>query len=138
MTLKEKFNSKLSDSRGVSPVIGVILMVAITVILAAVIGTFVMGLGNNVDKNAQVGVSFDQVSSNKVDVQLTQLGNVQSAENVSVTSQDCKVGGEIDGSKNFDEVGGIITASNCESGDKIVVKATVSGKPSVVSTYTVN
>ncbi|MCO8246987.1 type IV pilin N-terminal domain-containing protein [Haladaptatus sp. AB643] len=134
MTLKERFNSKLSSSRGVSPVIGVILMVAITVILAAVIGTFVMGLGNNVDKNAQVGVSFDQVSSNSVDVQLTQLGNVQSAENVSVTSQDC----EVDGDGKFNEVGGIISVSKCESGDKIVVKATVSGKPSVVSTYTVN
>jgi len=32
----------------VSPVIGVILMVAITVILAAVIGTFVLGLGDQV------------------------------------------------------------------------------------------
>jgi flagellin-like protein len=36
-----------SDDRAVSPVIGVILMVAITVILAAVIGTFVLGLGDS-------------------------------------------------------------------------------------------
>ena len=36
------------DDDAVSPVIGVILMVAITVILAAVIGTFVLGLGDNV------------------------------------------------------------------------------------------
>lgn len=35
-------------NRAVSPVIGVILMVAITVILAAVIGTFVLALGENV------------------------------------------------------------------------------------------
>ncbi len=34
------------NERAVSPVIGVILMVAITVILAAVIGVFVMGLGD--------------------------------------------------------------------------------------------
>ncbi|WP_394350872.1 type IV pilin [Halobacterium sp. CBA1126] len=33
------------DERGVSPVIGVILMVAITVILAAVIASFVLGFG---------------------------------------------------------------------------------------------
>ena len=38
--------------RGVSPVIGVILMVAITVILAAVIGAFVLGLGDQVSNNA--------------------------------------------------------------------------------------
>jgi flagellin-like protein len=36
----------------VSPVIGVILMVAITVILAAVIGTFVLGLGDQVQDSA--------------------------------------------------------------------------------------
>lgn len=33
-----------NKDRGVSPVVGVILMVAITVILAAVIGTFVLDL----------------------------------------------------------------------------------------------
>lgn len=38
--------------RAVSPVIGVILMVAITVILAAVIGTFVLGLGENVSQTS--------------------------------------------------------------------------------------
>ncbi|QSG02294.1 type IV pilin [Natranaeroarchaeum sulfidigenes] len=35
-----------SDENAVSPVIGVILMVAITVILAAVIGAFVIGIGD--------------------------------------------------------------------------------------------
>jgi len=43
-----EFKQLLSDDRAVSPVIGVILMVAITVILAAVIGTFVLGLGDQV------------------------------------------------------------------------------------------
>lgn len=40
------------DDRGVSPVIGVILMVAITVILAAVIATFVLGLGDSLSNQA--------------------------------------------------------------------------------------
>ena len=48
------------SDRGVSPVIGVILMVAITVILAAVIGAFVLGLGDQVSNNApQASFSFD-------------------------------------------------------------------------------
>jgi len=42
MDLKRLFN----DDDAVSPVIGVILMVAITVILAAVIASFVIGLGD--------------------------------------------------------------------------------------------
>ena len=41
-----------ADEKAVSPVIGVILMVAITVILAAVIGTFVLGLGDQVSSTA--------------------------------------------------------------------------------------
>jgi len=36
----------MQDDDAVSPVIGVILMVAITVILAAVIASFVLGLGD--------------------------------------------------------------------------------------------
>lgn len=48
------------DDRGVSPVIGVILMVAITVILAAVIATFVLGLGEQVSQTApQANFDFD-------------------------------------------------------------------------------
>jgi flagellin-like protein len=42
----------LNDDDAVSPVIGVILMVAITVILAAVIGTFVLGLGDQVQQTS--------------------------------------------------------------------------------------
>ena len=56
MELKKIFN----DDRAVSPVIGVILMVAITVILAAVIGTFVLGLGDSLGQSApQASFSFD-------------------------------------------------------------------------------
>ena len=54
----------LTEDRAVSPVIGVILMVAITVILAAVIGTFVLGLGDQVSENApQSSLSFDYNTS---------------------------------------------------------------------------
>lgn len=49
MNLKSAFQD---NERAVSPVIGVILMVAITVILAAVIGTFVLGLGDSIGNNA--------------------------------------------------------------------------------------
>ena len=41
------------DKKGVSPVIGVILMVAITVILAAVIASFVFGVGSKVKSAPQ-------------------------------------------------------------------------------------
>ena len=56
MDIKKLFN----DDSAVSPVIGVILMVAITVILAAVIATFVLGLGDQVSSTApQASFSFE-------------------------------------------------------------------------------
>jgi flagellin-like protein len=56
MDLKRLFH----DDDAVSPVIGVILMVAITVILAAVIATFVLGLGDSLSNTApQATFSFD-------------------------------------------------------------------------------
>ncbi|WP_277553307.1 type IV pilin N-terminal domain-containing protein [Halobaculum limi] len=42
----------LTEERAVSPVIGVILMVAITVILAAVVGSFVLGIGGDVQPSS--------------------------------------------------------------------------------------
>jgi len=57
-----QFSKLFDDDRAVSPVIGVILMVAITVILAAVIGTFVLGLGDQVQSTtpqAQFSFSMD-------------------------------------------------------------------------------
>lgn len=38
------------DKRGVSSVIGVILMVAITVILAATVGVYTLGFGENIEE----------------------------------------------------------------------------------------
>ena len=51
-------NQLFADDRAVSPVIGVILMVAITVILAAVIGTFVLGLGSGLNSAPQAQLDF--------------------------------------------------------------------------------
>jgi len=55
-----QFKELLTDDDAVSPVIGVILMVAITVILAAVIATFVLGLGEQVSSTApQASFTFE-------------------------------------------------------------------------------
>jgi len=53
-----------ADNRAVSPVIGVILMVAITVILAAVIGGFVLGLGGDLQSAPQAQISIDAATGN--------------------------------------------------------------------------
>ncbi|MWV40637.1 type IV pilin N-terminal domain-containing protein [Natrialba sp. INN-245] len=67
------------EERAVSPVIGVILMVAITVILAAVIAAFVLDLGGSVGQEAQAGVTIDvDESADEIQVEVTSLGNADS------------------------------------------------------------
>jgi len=60
----------LNDDNAVSPVIGVILMVAITVILAAVIATFVLGLGEQISEtspNASFTFDYENGSTSTTD-----------------------------------------------------------------------
>jgi flagellin-like protein len=71
-----RYTETTQDDSAVSPVIGVILMVAITVILAAVIGTFVLGLGEQVEQNARAGVNADVDNADQeITFSLTTLSN---------------------------------------------------------------
>lgn len=56
----------MRNDQAVSPVIGVILMVAITVILAAVIAAFVFGMAGNVSKSYTVALTLNKVSTTTV------------------------------------------------------------------------
>jgi len=82
------FTNIIDDDKAVSPVIGVILMVAITVILAAVIGTFVLGLGDQVqDTSPQASFGFDYTNPSSDGDSLTithQSGDEIEAANVDV------------------------------------------------------
>ena len=72
-----KLNQLFTDDDAVSPVIGVILMVAITVILAAVIATFVLGLGDQVSNTSpQASFSFgwDASAGNQGELTVTHDG----------------------------------------------------------------
>ena len=56
------------NDEAVSPVIGVILMVAITVILAAVIAAFVFGMSGNISKTKTVAVTVQKVDSSHITI----------------------------------------------------------------------
>jgi flagellin-like protein len=56
------------NDEAVSPVIGVILMVAITVILAAVIAAFVFGMSGNISKTKIVAVTAQQPDAKTITV----------------------------------------------------------------------
>jgi len=76
----EKRNGKkeTSTDKGVSEVVGVILVVAIAFIIAAVFGTLALKFTNQLGEEAQAGVNINgntTVGDGKVEISLTTLGN---------------------------------------------------------------
>ena len=65
MNLKEKITNLKEDKRGVSPVIGVIMMIAIVVIIAAVVAAFAYGIIGGVNKAPSTALVVEGVSVGK-------------------------------------------------------------------------
>lgn len=107
----------------VSPVIGVILMVAITVILAAVIAAFVFGMSGNVDTQKMVAATATQQDTSIV---VTYQGGADylSVTNLTVTVTNSTGGTPVNESFNgTPEVGWSCTFNGTEGRDHIVVVA---------------
>ena len=73
------------NDEAVSPVIGVILMVAITVILAAVIAAFVFGMSGNISKTKIVAATVQQPTSDKIVVTYNGGQDAQTFAGANVT-----------------------------------------------------
>jgi flagellin-like protein len=76
------------NEEAVSPVIGVILMVAITVILAGVIATFVFGMAGNFQKTKLIAITAHQLDVNSIIVtyQGGQDAHSLNGANVTITA----------------------------------------------------
>jgi len=89
------------DDNAVSPVIGVILMVAITVVLAAVIASFVLGLGEEQQDPPKASFEFEYDTSGSGDpsVDIThESGDSLEQARLTVLNDGSSVGGSWDGS----------------------------------------
>ena len=106
MNLKSIF-SKSDGERAVSPVIGVILMVAITVILAAVIGAFVIGIGE--DQEVQPTASFNvDFETDKVTVTHSTGDTIDSPDQLGIVIEgDSEEWIGHDGNDDGDEIGAV-------------------------------
>ncbi|SDC06307.1 type IV pilin [Natrinema hispanicum] len=115
------------EERAVSPVIGVILMVAITVILAAVIAAFVLDMGDSMGSepvNAAVDIEID-TTNDQATLILQDQGNADSF----------KLSGDHSGTVSFSGVGSETTTSLNSKDDQTlrVVAVTDGGAESVVA-----
>ena len=119
MDLKKLF----TEERAVSPVIGVILMVAITVILAAVIGAFVLGLGGETQETPQASLSFELDEPDDGDVTIEHRGGD------TLDLSEIGFGGDIDDSADWDDENTPLTTGNeafiegadVDSGERVVL-----------------
>jgi flagellin-like protein len=126
-----QFKQLFADDDAVSPVIGVILMVAITVILAAVIGTFVLGLGEQVQSNSpnsQFTFDYDS-SSNTMDITHTSGDEVSQSQFVVSSSVNAFTTGTPDNAgQNFDqssvEDGNLIPTADASAGTTYTITNT--------------
>jgi flagellin-like protein len=103
------------DERGVSPVIGVILMVAITVILAAVIASFVLGFGSSVSQNVNAGADISVNKANatgNADVTWISQGTADKL-NITVT-------GDVTGNATLNNVGEVATISEDNTSSAVI------------------
>jgi len=119
------------NEKGVSPVIGVILMVAITVILAAVIASFVFGLGGTVKPAKTPGFSVTRVNASLVQVVLTNLGGAYNVSDCNVT-----IGGAGSISDSW-SVGTVLNITTSTVPSHIVIRCKVDGVDQVVLDTTV-
>lgn len=138
MNVKDLF----TDDDAVSPVIGVILMVAITVILAAVIGAFVLNIGGSQDTAPTASFDFEN-SSNADSVNITmESGEKINTETISVTwdggeNESLGIGEWTSGTTV--EIGGAVDDNKINSGDtvRIIWESQSTDKSSTLGTWTV-
>ena len=114
----QRLKAMFDDDSAVSPVIGVILMVAITVILAAVIASFVLGLGDQGEPAPQptMETSVDAAENN---ITLDVTGGDDFDAGVAT------IQGEVDGSSFEAELDGS-GADEITAGDSIVINTSSS------------
>ncbi|WP_084186199.1 type IV pilin N-terminal domain-containing protein [Haladaptatus litoreus] len=117
-------------------------MVAITVILAAVIGTFVMGLGDSVQSNVQAGVSVDaNAQENTIDVTFT--SEQQDGTNLTVAVSDT-ADPDASSTEELNSIGQSHTFTQFSASDefensdrvKVVVTAEADGRSTVIYSET--
>jgi len=116
MNIKKVF----TEDRAVSPVIGVILMVAITVILAAVIGTFVLNLGQEVQQSSPQA-TFD---INSTDLANGSNATITHTNGDSIETANLYANGDINSSgSSVSSLANTISGDTMSAGESFEVEA---------------
>lgn len=112
--MKEKIELTNDEERAVSPVIAVVLMIAVTVILGAIVAAFSLGMGSSAESTPQASFEYDYTNSTST-LNITHAGgDTLKADNVDVL---------VDGSSD----GGSWGATPVSTGSQYKVSTSVTG-----------
>ena len=126
----ELFSKLSGDDRAVSPVIGVVLMIAVVVILAAVVGAFATGIFGSQSSAPQASFSV-----NDGDVVFEGGDNID-PNNIDVTASDGTVNDQTSGASNPIEAGETVASGATDVGTVRVVYTGDGGSTTIWRTDT--
>jgi len=137
------FKKFSKNDEGVSAVIGVILMVAITVILAAVIAAFVFGMVGNMGSTKNPSFTVVRTDANDVQVTLQNLGGATNVTNLVITQPATTPAfgtvsvGTVNGATTTGPTGGYAVGqafpiSGVPTNSNLVITAVVNGNTQIV------
>lgn len=110
-----------TDDTAVTPVIGIILMIALAVVLAAVVGGFALGLADGVDTNPpQASFTFEHSDTDPDTLEIRHVAGGEAVGNqLTVNVRDAT--GDDDGTYNWrTDLGG---GTDVGAGDSITISA---------------
>ena len=126
----ELFSKLSGDDRAVSPVIGVVLMIAVVVILAAVVGAFATGIFGSQSSAPQASFSV-----NDGDVVFEGGDNIDPS-NLEFTASDGTVNDQTSGASNPIEAGETVASGATDVGTVRVVYTGDGGSTTIWRTDT--
>jgi len=121
----------LTDDEAVSPVIGVILMVAVTVILAAVVGSLVMGFGDSVNQNVQAGA--DVTSDADANTITTSFSSRQESSTKLEVSYNGATGTDSGVTATLNSPGSVVTVGDSSAKNSISGGSFSSASPDAIT-----
>ena len=60
--------SFINNDKGITPVIGEILLIAVVVVIAGVIASYISGMGGNLNRMYIIGTSANQIDTDTIDI----------------------------------------------------------------------
>lgn len=134
-----KVNQLLADDRAVSPVVGVAILIAITVILAAVIGGVVLGLNTESAESPQASLQFEY-NDTSTDLTIRHTGGESlDSDHVVVRGQAVEGGSEVDLPRDLDAgQRTVVQADNIDQEISVVWQDPNSKEESVVGQHEID